>query len=818
MLNSVRPYCLLPLFACLMLFNTTHAWGLATEWLLPQPQKIEWAGQTRSLQTTFCVALDGPEDNRIDKALDRFVAQVNGVEAWHSNCEKQKPDLVVQWRQASDYYPQLGDNESYQLEITTDQIMLRSEASVGLLRGLATLAQLVGSLKNDAEVPLLTIEDAPRYAWRGLLLDVVRHWLPKSAVLRTLDALAAVKMNVLHLHLTDDQGFRIESRSYPKLHQLASDGNYFSQADMQEIINYAADRGIRVVPEIDMPAHTTSWLVAYPQLGSAPGPYQLERGWGELFKPVLNPASEETYTFIARLLGELSELFPDRYFHIGGDEVLPDHWYENADIQAFMQQHKLADAKALQTHFNQRVMQLLAGFGKTPIGWNEIIDPNLQAPALIQAWSSSTEAMRALDLGYPVLRSDGYYLDLQLAAANHYRVDPEHGPVQKAAAMSTQWESWSFQFDYKGRSRPGELLLLGGGDNLRGRIRLWRGSNPHDIYFDSVIANGQTLVIEARYDPRTSGKFRFTLEGNRLSGSMWIRGMLHALKGQRVASIADGDKLPDLEQPVEMTQQQAQLIVGGEAALWTEYVTAETLDSRLWPRTAAIAEKLWSPKRATATLGNLYQRLGMVSRQLESMGLTHNSYREHLLRAITTANDIEALEELVGWLEPVKYYRRQYLQYPMTTVEEMRGLVDALAPESERARVFATKVSDYLENQTGAQPAKVMAKDIEKILAGWIANDTALKNQHAGSGVDPDILKLSAELASLAQFGIDSLRRLHNGVGECGQPEQKVIDKLELVVNTVQVAVLEPVQGLLAASCSYSDNSDNNAEGSRRAK
>src|SRR5262249_10436465 len=168
-------------------------------------------------------------------------------------------------------------------------------------------------------------------------LDVGRHFMPVELIKRELDGMAAVKLNVLHWHLTEDQGFRVECRKYPKLHQMGSDGLFYTQDQIRDVISYARDRGIRVVPEFDMPGHSTSWFVGYPELASAPGPYQIERTWG-IMDPAFDPTREEVYTFIDGFIGEMAGLFPDDYIHIGGDESNGEHWKKNSAIQAFMRE------------------------------------------------------------------------------------------------------------------------------------------------------------------------------------------------------------------------------------------------------------------------------------------------------------------------------------------------------------------------------------------------------------------------------------------------------------------------------------------------
>src|SRR5678816_3175249 len=190
------------------------------------------------------------------------------------------------------------------------------------------------------------------------MIDVARHFQTMEVLKRNLDGMAAVKMNVFHWHLSEDQGFRIESKKFPKLHQLGSDGNYFTQEQVKEIIAYARDRGIRVVPEFDIPGHSTSWLVGHPELGSAPGPYSIERRAG-IFEPALDPTRDEVYKFLDTFLGEMAALFPDAYLHIGGDENEGKQWDRNPKIQAFMKEKGIKNNHALQAYFNTRLLKIL---------------------------------------------------------------------------------------------------------------------------------------------------------------------------------------------------------------------------------------------------------------------------------------------------------------------------------------------------------------------------------------------------------------------------------------------------------------------------
>ena len=222
----------------------------------------------------------------------------------------------------------LGEDESYRLEVTTEKAVLSAPNPLGILRGLATFLQLVEPGATGFEVPALVIEDKPRFPWRGLHLDVSRHWMPLEVVKRNLDGMSAVKLNVFHWHLSDDQGFRIESKRFPKLQEQGSDGHYLHAGPSSRGIAYARDRGIRVVPEFDMPGHATSWFVGYPQLASGPGPYS-DRAEIRHLRSRHGSFARSTYEFLDGFIGEMTALFPDAFFHIGGDEVNGEQWKKN---------------------------------------------------------------------------------------------------------------------------------------------------------------------------------------------------------------------------------------------------------------------------------------------------------------------------------------------------------------------------------------------------------------------------------------------------------------------------------------------------------
>jgi hexosaminidase len=450
--------------------------------------------------------------------------------------------------------------------------------------------------------------------------------------------MAAVKLNVFHWHLSDNQGFRVESKKFPKLQEMGSDGLYYTQDQIRDVIAYARERGIRVVPEFDMPGHSTAWFVGYPELASGPGPYEIERQWG-VFDPAMDPTREETYKFLDKFIAEMAGLFPDQFFHIGGDEVNGKQWDANPKIQAFMHGHGLKNDGDLQAYFNQRVQKIVSKHGKTMLGWDEILRPDLPNSIVIQSWRGPDSLAQAAKQGYRGLLSSGYYVDLMWPAARHYANDPMSG----AAA--------------------------------------------------------------------------------------------------------------------QLTPEEQNRILGGEACMWAEYVSPENVDSRIWPRTAAIAERLWSPQDVR-DLNSMYQRLEAESRRLDWLGLTHNSSYAPMLRRIAGTDDIAAVKVLGNVLEPVKdYTREETAPAPATSATPLNRMVDAARPESATARLFAESVDAFVAGHA----RRGTEAQVRSLLGAWRDTQVDLQARFESSMLLKEVAPLSQNLSALGTAGLAAMEYLDRG-------------------------------------------------------
>lgn len=422
---------------------------------MPWPASISVQPGSIPITSDFSISLSGAgaKDPRVTLAVDRIwsrlARQTGQFIRPHLLPTSEGATLLVVVEQRDHKPPQrLGDDERYSLEASNGRIRISADYPLGALRGIETFLQAVQQNTNATgsspsaspgfAISNLQVQDAPRFPWRGLSLDVSRHFIPADQVKRTIDGLAAVKLNVLHWHLSDDQGFRVESKRYPRLQQYGSNGQYYTQAEIRDVIGYARDRGVRIVPEFDMPGHATSWMPGYPMLAArSTGPFEIAPSFG-ILSDIMDPTKESTYRFLNNFVAEMAKLFPDEYFHIGGDEVSPRQWNENPRIQAFMKKHRLADAKALQVYFNQRLLKIVERHGKRMEGWDEVLQPDLPKSVIIQSWRGQESLWQAAREGYKGILSAGYYLDLMRPASTHYAVDPLVLPPERMAQLQRE--------------------------------------------------------------------------------------------------------------------------------------------------------------------------------------------------------------------------------------------------------------------------------------------------------------------------------------------------------------------------------------------
>ena len=631
--------------------------------LMPVPSSVTVGSGEFLIDGSFGVKFEGFSEPRLLRARERFLTDLSHETGIPILRDAKAPHFVVETKGPSATIQQLGEDESYQLKIVAGEVRLTAANPLGAMHGLQTFLQLVHITPKGFVVPEISIDDKPRFPWRGLMIDSGRHFIPLPVIERNLDAMEAVKLNVFHWHLSEDQGFRVESKRFPLLTLKGSDGLFYTQEEIRHTIEYARDRGIRVIPEFDMPGHAGAWFVGYPNLASGKGPYEIQRHWG-VFDPAMDPTRESTYQFLDLLIGEMAGLFPDQYFHIGGDECNGKEWDGNPRIQEYMKAHKIKDNAALQSMFTARVQKLVTVHHKLTEGWDEVLQPDTPKDVVIQSWRGRESLLDAAKRGYRGLLSTGYYIDLNQSAEEHYLVDP--------------------------------------------------------------------------------------LEG-----------------------IAD-----------KLTPEQTASILGGEATIWSEYVTGEMIDSRIWPRTAAIAERLWSPA-ATRDVDAMYARLPVVAHQLEFKGIHNRATTEQMLERMNGDTNPEALRVLASVVQPPKGYAREELR-EYTSLEPLNHLVDAVPPESDTARVFRELTKRIVYGKATPEEWKT-ARDWLEL---WRDNDAKLQPQLTRSDIAGELVPVSHSLRQVAEIGLVALDSLQHGRAMSAEDERSSLDQLTAAEKPQAVLLL----------------------------
>ena len=386
--------------------------------LIPWPRHIE--------RVTGEFTREGRIELRADSVSAQLVAYAVDLIENEVGVRPMKPGLGARKAVILELETRSDTTESYRLAVSSDTIRLSSGSEAGLFRGLQTLRQLLAM--PGGRIPALRIEDAPRFSWRGAHLDVARHFFPVAFVKRYIDLLSRYKLNTFHWHLTDDQGWRIEIRKYPRLTEVGAwrketmvgknfdpyvgdgtrYGGFYTQDEIREVVAYAGARHITVVPEIEMPGHAKAAIAAYPSLACTPGPFEVWTMWG-VHEDILCP-HEETFTFLENVLTEVMELFPGRWIHIGGDEAPKKRWKESPVAQAVIRREGLKDEHELQSWFVQRIERFLASKGRRLIGWDEILEGGLAPGATVMSWRGVDGGIAAAKAGHDVIMSPGSHL------------------------------------------------------------------------------------------------------------------------------------------------------------------------------------------------------------------------------------------------------------------------------------------------------------------------------------------------------------------------------------------------------------------------
>lgn len=425
-------------------------WGVLSaqnKVLIPQPTSVKFENGSFEITETTTFSVEKNEA-QLKEMISVFIEKIRKVKGWNLKIKTKKLSKnTIHFQKEKS-----GVNGAYQIFSSKENILVKAASAEGFANAIATLRQLLPSEIESEKItaapliiPAVTISDTPSYQWRGLMLDVARHFFPKEYILKTIDRMALLKLNVLHLHLIDNEGWRIEIKKYPKLTQVGAwrvnqedknwnerktndplekgtYGGFYTQNDIKEMVAYALKRGITIVPEVELPAHTMSAIAAYPELSCHGNPIAVPSGGVWPITDIYCPGKETTFTFLENVIDEIIALFPSQYIHIGGDEATHTEWEKCPFCNERMQKENLKNVHQLQSYFVKRIDAYLKTKKKKLIGWDEILEGGLPQNAIVMNWRGVGIAQKIIEQGHQVILTSNGYID-------QYQGAPEKEPL-----------------------------------------------------------------------------------------------------------------------------------------------------------------------------------------------------------------------------------------------------------------------------------------------------------------------------------------------------------------------------------------------------
>jgi hexosaminidase len=458
----------------LLAFSVCLTFGQKPINVIPKPVKTTAINNKFSLNPKTVIVANNTNSFEV-QFLKESIKQQTGLELITKNSHKIGSRIHLILEPES----QFPNKEAYQLNILGDRAVIYASSNQGLFYGIQTLLQLIPYTTNVAEIKLdnLMMDDIPKFQWRGMHLDVSRHFFSKEFIKKYIDYLAMYKMNTFHWHLTDDQGWRIEIKKYPKLTEVGAwrngsmtghytdqtfddirYGGFYTQEEIKEIVAYAKERHISVVPEIEMPGHALAALASYPEFSCTGGPFEVGKSWG-VFDDVFCP-KDETFTFLENILTEVMALFPSEYIHIGGDECPKIRWKSCPNCQKRIKDEKLKDEHELQSYFIQRIEKFVNSKGRKIIGWDEILEGGLAPNAAVMSWRGTEGGIAAAKEKHFVVMSPGSHCYF-----DHYQGEPKNEPIAFGGYTNVE-KVYSFNPIPKELSEEESKYILGAQANV----------------------------------------------------------------------------------------------------------------------------------------------------------------------------------------------------------------------------------------------------------------------------------------------------------------------------------------------------------------
>jgi len=736
---------LLLLVSCKETSHTTSSEKVTSEDLAiwPPPQRLsERTGQV-SLDRGIYISPALSSDEKVSGQLRSFVNQLNllGI----SSSDPKGLELTITSHVGSEVRDK---KETYDLSISESGATLSFWDYSGLQYGLNTLSQILYSSRDQAALTALDISDYPTIGKRGVFLDVVSHWFPMEVLLSVVDQIALARFNTIYLHVSDDQAYRLQSKLFDKLNTQSSRGENYSITDINKLVDYAALKGIRIVPSIDVPGHVGALVSAYPELGLSDqeGRYT---GYG-IQKAIINPAAKNTIPFLKNLIAEITEMFHSDEIHLGGGEVRYDLWLDNPEIIEFIEEAELTHPQQLHGLFTIQLYKMMEELDKVMILWDAAYRPEIKEGKHISymAQDDHRSSFGIADKGHPVISGVGWSLDKERNSSKLYAVSPYVAEEYFSEGLD---KSVYLRFDLTGDLAEQEvssmLVILGEEPtNLNGYVSVTNKIYP----FEGAQLNDTRLIITSDdTDEKYQAEFNLS-DANDVSGVISLAGFSLQLNGKKTggSDMTEGLELPELPETPRLARKNN--IKGGVVIVRTAWMNQSNIRNKIRNSVEAIGASMWNQQEVShSVFMHDFQRYQAFSSVLTPSNESLKKYEN------STAEIESPLPSFLSLLEEISEAKRFADSPSHNANSSLSGLVDAIPSESLETSRFETLVETVI-NQGSSENIKI---EITKHLDSYIPIYRAIKSDLSQNAQlrDMEVLALSlSDLAKIAKHVMES--------------------------------------------------------------
>lgn len=679
--------------------------------------------------------------------------------------------------------------ESYNLEIRPSGIHIKAGDDRGLRYGLQTLGQIL-LVHSSYKIPGYRVKDEPVYGERGLYLDAVSHWFPVASLEELINSMGIARLNKLYLQIGGDQAWRVESNTFPRLHMMSRQGEHYSVSDINHLRKWGERHGVEIIPSIDLPGKVGAMVGAYPELGFSENSKLPYTSYG-IHKTIIDPLKPNTKKFISSIISELTELFDADEIHLGGVDVRYDLWLEDEEVASFMKDNEIENPSQLHGYFTIQLHEIVKDLNKKMILWDGAFRPEIQpSDHLTYMVNTNHSSLYGIaNTGRDVISSINWQLDKGASSLQLYKTSlSQPTPLFTTAPDTSNFLMYSLTGEIASEQTNGVVIIYGEDPNDLDALVVF---NDQLFGFEGIKLEGSIIHLRDGSSPLVAN-IRID-ENDQLMGRLALAGLALDVSGEKVGGtdMPDGVRRPNL--PSAPPLEKSDRIIGGTAVVSTEWIDEQVLSSKIWPRAAAIGERLWADMSGDRK--RLLDRVSSYYTYTTSLGVLNNDMITSLVEEHPDASDQSSLQIFLHTLEEVKWNKRFADNMDHDVDSALDNLADYIPVESLSTTEFGIMVDRLI--QDGAD--EELSWDINSTLLQWIPIYSAIKGDVQKSRHLKDVEVLALSLSDLSKIASHVMAS-----GSLDKEEEAYYERLKSnAIREIEGVYLAPARHLIKLIDSY---------------